>query len=82
MADRVLVQLKESRESERKEAIKNGFLADPEKPTSLAHAITPVGTCQDMCPEFERVERIVQMMVDASEKVTGCLLAFLADICS
>ena len=62
-------QLKQNREQERKDAIKNGFLSDPEKPTSLAHAITPVGTCQDMCPEFERVERIVQLMVDGSEKV-------------
>ena len=62
-------QLKQNREQERKDAIKNGFLSDPEKPTSLAHAITPVGTCQDMCPEYERVERIVQLMVDGSEKV-------------
>ena len=62
-------QLKKNREKERKDAIRNGFLADPDKPTSLAHAITPVGTCQDMCPEFERVERIVQLMVDNCEKV-------------
>lgn len=53
----------------RKDAIRNGSLADPDKPTSLANAITPVGTCQDMCPEFERVERIVQLMVDGCEKV-------------
>lgn len=63
-------QLKQNRERERKDAIKDGFLADPDKPTSLANAITPVGTCQEMCPEFERVERIVQLMVDGSEKVT------------
>lgn len=62
-------QLKKNREKERRDAIKNGFLADPDRPTSLANAITPVGTCQDMCPEFERVERIVQLMVDGSEKV-------------
>lgn len=64
-------QLKKSRERERKDAIKNGFLADPDKPTSLANAITPVGTCQDMCPQFERVERIVQNLVDGSERVGG-----------
>ena len=46
-----------------------GFLADPEKKTTLDKAITPVGTCQEMCPPYERVERIVQMMVDRSEKV-------------
>lgn len=62
-------QLKKGRDQERKDAITNGFLADPDKPTSLANAITPVGTCQDMCPQFERVERIVQLMVDNAEKV-------------
>ena len=66
-------QLKTQRERERKDAIRNGVLADPDKPTSLAHAITPVGTCQDMCPEYERVERIVQLMVDGCEKVRNTL---------
>jgi hypothetical protein len=47
-------------------------LADPEKKTSLDKAITPVGTCTDMCPEFERVERIVQNMVEKPEKVRDC----------
>lgn len=63
------LQLKKDRDHERRDAIKNGSLADPDKPTSLANAITPVGTCEDMCPRFERVERIVQLMVDNSEKV-------------
>jgi hypothetical protein len=44
-------------------------LADPDKKTSLDKAITPVGTCTDMCPQFERVERIVQNMVEKPEKV-------------
>ncbi|OQV10340.1 hypothetical protein CLAIMM_14357 [Cladophialophora immunda] len=61
--------LKQSREEERAKAIRDGFLADPEKKTSLDKAITPVGTCTEMCPEFERVERIVQNMVDKAEKV-------------
>ncbi|ETI23530.1 hypothetical protein G647_05332 [Cladophialophora carrionii CBS 160.54] len=60
--------LKQSREEERAKAIRDGFLADPEKKTSLDKAITPVGTCTDMCPRFERVERIVQNMVDRAEK--------------
>lgn len=55
---------------ERKEAIQNGLLSDPNKPMRLADAITVVGTCQDMCPQFERVERIVQRGVDDAEKVT------------
>ena len=62
---------KVDRERERKDAIKNGFLADPDKPTALAEAITPVGTCPDMCPEFERVERIVQNMVEGCEKIAA-----------
>ena len=61
--------MKQAREQERKQAIKDGFLADPDKPRSLKNAITTVGTCQDMCPEFERVERIVQLMVDGCEKI-------------
>lgn len=44
-------------------------MADPNQPTSLNQAITPAGTCTSMCPDFERVERIVQKMVDKSEKV-------------
>ncbi|KIV77338.1 hypothetical protein PV11_09141 [Exophiala sideris] len=62
-------ELKTRREAERAKAIRDGFLADPEKKTSLDKAITPVGTCTEMCPEFERVERIVQNMVDKAEKV-------------
>ncbi|CAG7949707.1 unnamed protein product [Penicillium nalgiovense] len=43
-------------------------MADPNQPTSLNQAITPVGTCTGMCPDFERVERIVQKAVDKCEK--------------
>ncbi|KAI9929905.1 hypothetical protein AWENTII_003645 [Aspergillus wentii] len=61
-------QLKLDRAKEREKAIREGQMADPNQPTSLNQAITPVGTCTSMCPEFERVERIVQKMVDKSEK--------------
>ncbi|BCR85900.1 putative leucine permease transcriptional regulator (SAC3) [Aspergillus chevalieri] len=61
-------QLKLDRAKERELAIKRGLMADPNQPTSLNQAITPVGTCTSMCPDFERVERIVQKMVDKSEK--------------
>ena len=50
-------------------------MADPNQPTSLNRAITPTGTCTDMCPEFERVERIVQKMVDKSEKARFGILS-------
>lgn len=62
-------QLKLDRAKQREKAIRDGQMADPNQPTSLNQAITPVGTCTSMCPEFERVERIVQKMVDKSEKV-------------
>ncbi|KAL4967519.1 putative leucine permease transcriptional regulator (SAC3) [Aspergillus stella-maris] len=61
-------QLKIDRARQREQAIKAGQMADPNQPMSLNKAITPVGTCTSMCPEFERVERIVQKMVDKSEK--------------
>ncbi|KAL2813279.1 SAC3/GANP/Nin1/mts3/eIF-3 p25 family-domain-containing protein [Aspergillus granulosus] len=61
-------QLKIHRAKQREQAIKDGQMADPNQPMSLNKAITPVGTCTSMCPEFERVERIVQKMVDKSEK--------------
>ncbi|KAL1860152.1 actin cytoskeleton and mitosis protein [Paecilomyces lecythidis] len=61
-------RLKHDRAKQRERAIKEGQMADPNQPTSLNQAITPVGTCTSMCPEFERVERIVQKMVDKSEK--------------
>ncbi|KAJ5149023.1 hypothetical protein N7448_000601 [Penicillium atrosanguineum] len=68
-------QLKLDRAKQRQQAIRDGQMADPNQPTSLNHAITPVGTCTSMCPEFERVERIVQKMIDKSEKVS--LASFL-----
>ena len=62
-----LQQLKTHREREREEAVEAGFLAD--RPRALSEAITPVGTCQSMCPEFERVERVIQKDVWGAEKV-------------
>ncbi|KAL8764211.1 MAG: hypothetical protein Q9184_000180 [Pyrenodesmia sp. 2 TL-2023] len=62
-------KLYEQRKQERKDAIRDGLLADPDKPTTLANAIKIVGTCQDMCAEYERVERVFQSMVDNCEKV-------------
>ncbi|KAI9770846.1 MAG: hypothetical protein M1835_006508 [Candelina submexicana] len=63
-------KLKERRVKERAAAIANGLMSDPEKPTKLADAITLVGTCQDMCAEFERVERVVTNEVDDCEKIS------------
>ncbi|KAI9689555.1 MAG: hypothetical protein M1822_010206 [Bathelium mastoideum] len=52
--------LKKEHDQERSSAIAKGLISDPDKPRTLAEAITPVGTCQDKCPEYERVERVVQ----------------------
>jgi nuclear mRNA export protein SAC3 len=35
-----------------------GLIADPDRPRELKDAVTPRGTCPDMCPEFERLSRI------------------------
>lgn len=43
-------------------------MADPDKQTTLAEAITLVGTCQEMCAEFERVDRLRQNDVWPQEK--------------
>ncbi|KAL9014595.1 MAG: hypothetical protein Q9173_000760 [Seirophora scorigena] len=67
--EKTYTTLDEQRKQERKNAIRDGLLADPDRPTTLANAITIVGTCQDMCGEHERVQRIVQFMVDDCEKV-------------
>ncbi|KAM5456202.1 actin cytoskeleton and mitosis protein [Microsporum audouinii] len=61
-------QLKQDRAGRRVQAIKAGMMIDPDQPTTLNQAITPTGNCMEMCPEFERVERIVQKMVDKCEK--------------
>ncbi|KAJ5146000.1 uncharacterized protein N7515_000564 [Penicillium bovifimosum] len=62
-------KLKIDQVKQRERAIRDGQMADPNQPTSLNQAITPVGTCTRMCPEFESVERIVQKAVDKCEKV-------------
>ncbi|KAL9583746.1 MAG: hypothetical protein Q9212_002533 [Teloschistes hypoglaucus] len=67
--DQIFTTLGQERTQERKDAIRHGLLADPDKPTTLANAITIVGTCSDMCAEYERVQRVVQFMIDDCEKV-------------
>lgn len=50
--------------------MRQGLIADPEKPRSLSEAITPAGTCRDMCAEYERVQRVVQKDVWDEETVS------------
>jgi hypothetical protein len=62
-------RLKKLREREREVAMKDGYIVDPEKPRALSEAVTPVGRCQDMCPEFERASRILMSEVSRPEMV-------------
>ncbi|KAF9935129.1 hypothetical protein FBU30_007508 [Linnemannia zychae] len=64
-------ELKESRVKEREEAIRRGDIPDPSKPRRLEDAIAFVGTCTDMCPEFERHEREYQQNIEKFEKIPG-----------
>ena len=48
--------------------IRGGFLDDPDKPKRLSEAIDFKGTCEDMCPEFEKITRIVEHDVQSAEK--------------
>ncbi|KAF2858160.1 hypothetical protein K470DRAFT_260082 [Piedraia hortae CBS 480.64] len=53
-------RMQTERKAARQDFINRGLMEDPDKPRRLADAITLVGTCQDMCAEYERVERAVQ----------------------
>lgn len=44
-------------------------MSDPDKAIALSQAITLVGTCQDMCPEHERVTRAMRNELWDPEKV-------------
>jgi hypothetical protein len=60
------LQLKRVREEQRKLQPDDGYV-----PRSLGEAVNLVGTCLDMCPEYEREEREYQNNVDKLEFVTG-----------
>jgi len=53
----------------RAHSIERKLISDPEHRTELTGAITVIGTCMEMCPEFERHEREFQKDVDDWEKV-------------
>ncbi|KXS99051.1 hypothetical protein AC578_6961 [Pseudocercospora eumusae] len=60
--------LREAREKEKKNAIRTGLMNDPDKSIKLSEAITMVATCQDMCPQFERVDRAYKHDIADMEK--------------
>jgi hypothetical protein len=61
--------LRQGREALRQKYIEQGLIPDPNQRTSLDKAIKFVGTCVDMCPEFEREEREYQKNIDKFERV-------------
>lgn len=63
------IQAKAAREKERVLAVKNGLIPDPNRRRRLEDASNLIGTCSEMCPEFERVEREFQHAVDKWELV-------------
>lgn len=65
------MELKPLREGERQQAIQQGLLPDPLKPRRLDQATDFIGTCEEMCPEFEREEREYQNNVDLLERYPG-----------
>jgi hypothetical protein len=61
---------KEYRSKVRASLIRARLLDDPDKPKKLSEAIEFRGTCEDMCPEFEKATRIIDHDVQGLEKET------------
>ena len=72
LADNRFLELKRIRDEDRK--LNNDDILAPRK---LGDAVTLIGTCHDMCPEFEREEREYQNNVDRLEMVPYLLLLCL-----
>lgn len=62
---------KKYRNRVRSSLIHAGFLDDPDKPKKLSEAIDFKGTCEEMCPEFEKITRIMEHDVREPEKDVG-----------
>lgn len=52
-------QLREDRPRQREQLIKERRM-NPDGPMLLSQAVKLVGICMEMCPEYERVRRIVE----------------------
>ncbi|KAJ2905843.1 leucine permease transcriptional regulator [Zalerion maritima] len=69
--DNLMQKHKKYREDARTSLIKANLIDDPDKPKKLADALTFKGICDDMCPEYEKIKRIVQRDVKFAEKTDG-----------
>lgn len=70
------MQLVKAREVERRKAIADGKMDDPLVAKRLEDAITIVGTCQHMCPRFERYRRERENNLFEWETVRAVLIVF------
>lgn len=61
-------ETKEYRAKVRKVLMNNGLIDDPDKPKKLSEAIDFKGTCEEMCPRFEQITRIMEHDVKNAEK--------------
>ena len=62
---------KKYRDRARSSLIKANLIDDPEKQKSLSDAIDFKGICEEMCPEWEKMKRIIQHDVKHFEKGSG-----------
>ncbi|TVY32856.1 SAC3 family protein, partial [Lachnellula subtilissima] len=62
---------KEYRNKVRACLIRAGLFDDPDKPKKLSEAIDFNGICEDMCPDFEKANRIYERNVMGAETVVG-----------
>ncbi|KXS18868.1 hypothetical protein M427DRAFT_177974 [Gonapodya prolifera JEL478] len=59
--------MKADRERLKRSYVAQGKMADPDLPRSLDDAVHMEGECEEMCPVFERYERVSQQGVDSWE---------------
>ncbi|KAI5867227.1 SAC3/GANP/Nin1/mts3/eIF-3 p25 family-domain-containing protein [Durotheca rogersii] len=59
---------KSYREKARKSLIRAGLIDDPDQKRTLDKALVFRGICEDMCPEWEKVTRIVEHDIRLAEK--------------
>ncbi|EFW99988.1 leucine permease transcriptional regulator [Grosmannia clavigera kw1407] len=62
---------KKYRERVRASLVKGGLIDDPDVRKRLDEAIDFKGICEEMCPEFEKMSRMVQYDVKMAEKTEG-----------
>ncbi|KAI0881070.1 SAC3/GANP/Nin1/mts3/eIF-3 p25 family-domain-containing protein [Annulohypoxylon maeteangense] len=59
------------RERARKSLMRAGLIDDPDKKRRLDEALVFKGICEDMCPEWEQITRIVEHDIKGPEKGTN-----------